>query len=351
LGEAWWSLANLKTVRFDDADIAAMEAALNAPSLEASDRFHLHFALGKAQEDRGGVDTAFAHYAQGNALRRSELPYDADETTRFVDRLIEIATPEFFAARSGYGCDAPDPVFVLGMPRAGSTLVEQILSSHSLVEGTSELPDVPILARRDPRYPLNLPDIAFDQLAVIGEEYMTRTRIQRHTDRPLFIDKLPNNWLHVVFIMSCLPHAKIVDARRHPLGCCFSNFKQHYAQGQPFSYGLQDMGRYYRDYVRLMAHIDRVQPGRVYRVIYERMVEDTESEVRALLDHCGLPFEPACLAFHQTGRAVRTASSEQVRRPINREGMEGWQPFAPYLDPLVAALGPVLDAYPDAPAS
>jgi tetratricopeptide (TPR) repeat protein len=346
LGEAWWSLANLKTVRFGDADLAAMGRGLEAPALENSDRLHLHFALGKALEDRGDAAGAFEHYAEGNALRRAELPYDAGETTRFVDRLIEIATPEFFAARAGSGHDAPDPIFVLGMPRAGSTLIEQILSSHSLIEGTSELPDIPSLARRAPDYPLNLPDIPLGELAAFGEDYLRRTRIQRRTDKPLFVDKLPNNWLHTIFILMILPNAKIVDARRDPLGCCFSNFKQHYARGQAFSYDLADMGRYYRDYVRLMDHIDRVQPGRVHRVIYERMVEDTETEVRALLDYCGLDFEPACLAFHQTERAVRTASSEQVRRPINREGIEGWQKFERWLDPLVEALGPVLGAYP-----
>ena len=351
LGEAWWSLANLKTVRFGDGDLAAMAAALKSEGLDNSDRLHLHFALGKALEDRGEAADAFGHYAQGNALRRNELPWDANDLSRFVDRLIEIATPEFFAARAGKGCDAPDPIFVLGMPRAGSTLVEQILSSHSLVEGTSELPDIPALARRDPRYPLNLQDIPGDELASLGEEYLKRTRIQRRSERPFFIDKLPNNWSHIVLILMILPNARIIDARRHPLSCGFSNFRQHYARGQAFSYDLADMGRYYRDYVRLMAHIDKVQSGRVHRVIYERMVDDTEAEVRTLLDHCGLPFEPACLAFHETERAVRTASSEQVRRPINREGIEGWQPFEPWLGPLVAALGPALDAYPDIPFS
>lgn len=351
LGEAWWSLANLKTVRFGDGDVAAMQSALGTSGLATADRYHLDFALGKALEDRGEPDAAFAHYAAGNALRRTELDYDPDETTRFVDRLIEIATPEFLAARTGYGCDAPDPVFILGMPRAGSTLVEQILSSHSMVEGTSELPDIPALARRDADYPLSLASLDPTSLADLGEQYLKRTRIQRRTGRPLFIDKLPNNWAHVLFIHLILPNATIIDARRHPLGCCFSNFKQHFARGQAFSYRLEDMGRYYRDYVRLMAHVDRVLPGRIHRVGYERMVEDTEAEVRALLAHCGLPFEEACLAFHETERAVRTASSEQVRRPIYSEGTRAWQPFAAHLEPLVAALGPVLDAYPDAPAS
>ena len=349
LGEAWWSLANLKTVKFTDDDIAAMQAALAGGAIAREDRFHLDFALGKALEDRGTASAAFAHYAAGNALRRESLDYAADETSRFVDKMIEVATPEFLASRAGQGCDAPDPIFVLGMPRAGSTLVEQILASHSLIEGTSELPDIPVLARRDPRYPVNLPELSAADLRGLGEEYLKRTRIQRKTDRPLFIDKLPNNWAHVVFIRLILPSAKIIDARRHPLGCCFSNFKQHFARGQAFSYSLADMGRYYRDYVRLMDHLDRAQPGAVHRVIYEAMVDDTETEVRALLDYCGVEFEESCLAFHKTERAVRTASSEQVRQPIFREGTEGWKAFAEYLDPLREALGPVLDSYPAAP--
>lgn len=349
LGEAWWSLANLKTVKFDDADIAAMQAALEQGEVAKEDRFHLDFALGKALEDRGEAEASFAHYAAGNALRRTELDYDADETTRYVDRLIEIATPEFFAARTGQGYDAADPVFVLGMPRAGSTLVEQILASHSQVEGTTELPDIPALARREKNYPLSLPDLTAEQLAARGEEFLRRTRIQRKTERPFFIDKLPNNWMHAVFIMLALPGAKIIDARRDPLGCCFSNFKQHFARGQAFSYSLEDMGRYYADYVRLMTHLDLVQPGRIHRVIYENMVGDTEREVRALLNYCGLPFEQSCLEFHRTERAVRTPSSEQVRRPIFREGTEAHIPFERFLGPLKEALGDVLVVYPDSP--
>lgn len=349
LGEAWWSLANLKTVRFSDDDIAAMMGALGRGDIAAEDRFHLDFALGKALEDRGEADAAFAHYARGNALRRESLDYDPAETTRFVDAMIEIATPALFEAAAGLGCDAPDPVFVLGMPRAGSTLVEQILSSHSLIEGTSELPDLPVLARRAPNYPENLPRMTGDELFELGQEYLRRTRIQRKTDKPLFIDKLPNNWVHVVLIRLILPNARIIDPRRHPLGCCFSNFKQHFARGQAFSYGLADMGLYYRDYVRLMAHVDRVQPGTVHRVIYENMVDDTETEVRRLLDYCGVPFEQACLQFHKTERAVRTASSEQVRQPIFREGTEAWKKFEGHLDPLRAALGDVLERYPQVP--
>ena len=349
LGEVWWSLANLKTVKFSDADIAAMEAALASGEVAKEDRFHLDFALGKALEDRGEADAAFAHYAAGNTLRKAELDYEADETTQLVDRLIELCTPEFFADRAGQGCDAPDPVFVLGMPRAGSTLVEQILSSHSLIEGTTELPDIPAMARRGGAFPLNLAGLSAEQLVRQGEEFLERTRIQRKTERPLFIDKLPNNWMHVAYIRLILPGAKIIDARRHPLGCCFSNFKQHFAKGQAFSYSLSDMGRYYRDYVRLMAHFDRVQAGTVHRVTYENMVDDTEAEVRRLLDYCGVEFEDSCLSFYNTERAVRTPSSEQVRQPIFREGTEAWKPFTAHLGPLREALGDVLDCYPAVP--
>ncbi|HQV02058.1 MULTISPECIES: tetratricopeptide repeat-containing sulfotransferase family protein [unclassified Novosphingobium] len=349
LGEVWWSLANLKTVKFSDADLAAMEAALAGTDLAKEDRFHLDFALGKAYEDRAEPAAAFSHYAAANALRRTDLDYDADETERLVDQIIEVCTPDLFASAAGQGSDASDPIFVLGMPRAGSTLVEQILSSHSLIEGTTELPDIPALARRAADYPLNLPRLTGEQLVRQGEEFLRRSRIQRKSERPFFIDKLPNNWMHVAYIRLILPHAKIIDARRHPLGCCFSNFKQHFAKGQAFSYSLSDMGRYYRDYVRLMDHFERVQPGKVHRVIYERMVDDTETEVRKLLDFCGVEFEEACLAFHKTERAVRTPSSEQVRQPIFRDGTEAWKPFAAQLDPLREALGPVLDCYPDAP--
>jgi tetratricopeptide (TPR) repeat protein len=349
LGEVWWSLANLKTVRFSDEDIAAMQAALAAADLAPEDRWHLGFSLGKALEDRGQAEPAFAHYAAANALRKKRLPYRACDTTAQVDAMIAAATPALFARGAGAGCAAPDPIFVLGMPRAGSTLIEQILSSHSAVEGTTELPDIAMLARAIDDYPAALAAMSAGELRALGEDYLERTRVQRHTARPLFIDKMPNNWLHAGFIHLILPNAKIIDARRHPLSCCFSNFKQHFARGQGFTYDLDDVGRYYRDYVRLMAHIDTVLPARVHRVIYERMVEDTEGEVRALLAYCGLEFEPACLAFYDNERAVRTPSSEQVRQPIYREGTEAWKPFEPWLGPLVAALGPVLPAYPDAP--
>jgi tetratricopeptide (TPR) repeat protein len=346
LGEVWWSLANLKTVKFTQDDISAMEAALALPGLNDEDRFHLDFALGKALEDAKNYESSFAHYDAGNVLRRQTIVYDADETRRFVDRSIAIATPALMAAHKDDGCRARDPIFILGMPRAGSTLVEQILSSHSLVEGTSELPDIPAMVRRWIDYPEKLTDIQPGTLLALGEEYLARTRIYRKTDQPLFIDKLPNNWAHVPFIHLILPNATIIDARRHPMGCCFSNFKQHFARGQAFSYSLDDMGRYYADYIRLMTHVDAVLPGRVHRVSYENMVDNTEAEVRALLDACGLEFEDSCLQFHENARAVRTASSEQVRQPIFRDGTEAWQGFEPWLSPLKAAVGEALTAYP-----
>ena len=350
LGEAWWSLANLKTVKFDDADMTAMEVALGRSDLDDEDRLHLEFALGKAMHDAGEPEKAFGHYESGNAIRLKRQPYDAGRLTSTVDRCVEKFTKTVFAEREG-GCTAPDPIFIVGMPRAGSTLVEQILSSHSQVEGTSELPDIPALARKAGVYPKAALELTDKERRELGEEYLKRASVQRRTDRPYFIDKLPNNWMYVPFIQLILPNAKIIDARRHPLGCCFSNFRQHFARGQDFTYDLTDLGRYYADYVRLMAHIDDVLPDKVHRVIYERMVDNTEGEIRKLLDHCGLEFEPACLNFHETDRAVRTASSEQVRQPIYREATEEWQRYEAHMEPLKEALGDVLAAYPGAPAS
>ena len=358
LGEAWWSLANLKTLRFSSDDVDVMRRALERPDLAPEDELHLHFALGKALEDAGKYAASFDHYNRGNQMGEGRVDYDDEDTARLVEESSRVYTPTLFASRSGQGGQSPDPIFIVGMPRAGSTLIEQILASHSRVEGTMELPDMPAMARRlggriradEPtRYPELVASLSPDQLRELGEEYLSRTRIQRKTDRPFFIDKMPNNFAHVGLIRLILPNAKIIDARRHPLACCFSGFKQHFAQGQNFSYGLRRIGGYYRDYVRLMAHFDRVCPGAVHRVIYERMVEDTETEVRALLAYCGLDFEPACLAFHETQRPVRTASSEQVRQPIFREGIDQWRNYEPWLGPLKEALGDVLTAYPDVP--
>ncbi|WP_332817218.1 tetratricopeptide repeat-containing sulfotransferase family protein [Sphingopyxis sp.] len=362
LGEIWWSLANLKTIRFDASDRTAMEAALVAAEphgeAHADDRLHLHFALGKAYDDAGEHEPAFRHYAAGNSIRSGQLGYRAAETSATVDAIIAACTPDFFAARAGAGDPAPDPIFILGMPRAGSTLIEQILASHSGIEGTMELPDIPALAlglgretKDDGRRWIEaLAEAPPEQLAEMGRTFLRRTAVQRKTAKPFYIDKLPNNWLYTAFIRLILPGAKIIDARRHPLDCCFSNFRQHYAKGQAFSYGLADIGAYYRDYVRLMAHIDTVQPGRVHRVIHEALLDDPEAEVRAMLAFLDQPFEQACLAFHTNARAVRTASSEQVRRPINRDGVGQWQPYGAWLGPLRDALGPVLEAYPGVPA-
>lgn len=363
LGEIWWSLANLKTIRFDAADRAAMEEALVAAEPEGEsrddDRLHLHFALGKSYDDAGEYRLAFPHYAAGNAIRAEQLGYRASETTAIVDAAIAAFDDNFFAARAGAGDPTPDPIFILGLPRAGSTLVEQILSSHSAIEGTMELPDIPALALalgRDAkgdvrRWVEALAEAPTERLTEMGAEFLRRTAVQRKTDKSFYIDKLPNNWLYVAFIRLILPQAKIIDARRAPLDCCFSNFRQHFARGQAFSYRLSDIGAYYRDYVRLMAHIDAVQPGRIHRVIHEALLDDPEGEVRAMLHYLGQPFEDGCMAFHRNARAVRTASSEQVRRPINRDGVDQWRPYAQWLGPLEEALGPILGAYPSVPAS
>ena len=357
-GEVWWSLANLKTYRFSGDDIATMRAQLERTDLTNDDRFHFNFALGKALEDAGEYADSFAAYASGNALRRKLIRYDADENEAHVARSKKLFTREFFAARAGLGCPAPDPIFVVGLPRAGSTLIEQILATHSQVEGTQELPDVTMIARiigrRTTRtegsaYPRALDKFTADELRAFGEQYLAQTRIQRKTARPFFIDKMPNNFAHVGLIHLMLPNAKIVDARRHPLGCCLSCFKQHFARGQNFTYDLGELGRYYRNYVELMDHFDTVLPGRVHRVFYENMVEDTEGEVRRLLEYCGLPFEEGVLRFHENQRAVRTASSEQVRRPIFREGMDQWRQYETWLDPLKQALGAVHTKYPAVP--
>jgi Tfp pilus assembly protein PilF len=358
LGEAYWSLANLKTFRFTEVDLAAMRAKLDDPAVDETNRVNLHFALGKAYEDAGEYAVSFEQYAKGNAMHRKLHPYDANQNRTRLRHLKEVFTRGFFAARADGGCPDGSPIFIVGMPRAGSTLVEQILSSHSAVEGTTELPELITMAR-ELRALANSEDIGFyaDVLAAmspesvreLGGRYIERTRVHRKTSRPYFIDKMPNNFLHIGMIRLALPNAKIIDARRQPMACGFSNFKQHYARGQLFSYDLTDMGRFYADYVDLMAHFDAVQPGCIHRVFYERMVENTEAEVRRLLDYCGLSFEPECLRFFENERAVRTASAEQVRQPIYRDGLDQWRHFESWLGPLAVALGPVLADYPEVP--
>ena len=358
-GEAWWSLADLKTYTLSADDAETLQQRLAASGLSDDDRAHLEFTLGKALEDAGDFAASFEHYAEGNRLRRKTNPYDAAQMTEGVRRSKALFTPAFFADHADCGSQALDPIFIVGMPRSGSTLVDQILSSHSAVEGTMELPDMLTIVRElgqrgagpgDWVYPEVLAKLGADDLLALGERYLASTRIYRKSDRPMFIDKMPNNFANVGLIQLLLPNARIVDARRHPAATCFSIFKQLFARGQAFAYDLDDIGRFYRDYVELMAHFDEVLPGRVHRVVYESLVDDTEAEIRSLLDYCGLPFEETCLRFHETERAVRTASSEQVRQPIYYSGVDHWRHFEPWLDPLKQALGPVLDAYPDVPS-
>ena len=354
-GEAFWSLANLKTLRISDDELAVMRAQLARDDIANEDRFHLDFAMGKALEDRKSWDESFAHYDAANRLRRSALDYDADENSAMIARRVEQMTPHFFTSRNG-GHDAVDPIFILGMPRAGSTLIEQILSSHSCVEGTQELPDIGMISQRvagqakeahGGDYCQGLANLSASDRERIGAEYISRTRIHRKSDKPYFIDKMPNNWQNVALIHLILPNAKIVDARRNPMDCCFSNFKQHFARGQSSSYSLHDVGQYYADYVGYMQRVDTVLPGRVHRVIHESLIENPEREIGALLEYLGLPFEEACLQFWQNDRAVQTPSAEQVRRPINRDGIDQWKPYERHLQPLKTVLGSILDSYPD----
>lgn len=353
-GEAWLSLADLKTVDFVASDIAAMESALKDEGLGDEDRFYLHLALGRALENAKQWEGAFQHYATGNRMYRQSIDYDPDELTDFVQQSIEALRPALFEESSGEGCPSSDPIFIVGMPRSGSTLIEQILASHPMVEGTMELPEMLGLARTlgtGSSYVDAVARLAPARRRKLGEDYVDRTRRHRRSARPRFIDKMPNNWMHIPLIHLILPQARIVDVRRHPLACGFSNYKQHFLGGHPFSYDLRDIGRYYVDYITFMRHVDEILPGKVHRLVYEDLIATPETEIRRLLDHLGLPFDRACLDFHETSRVVRSASAQQVRMPLNRRGLEGWTHFAPYLGDLKEALGPVLDSYRDLPAS
>jgi tetratricopeptide (TPR) repeat protein len=353
-GEAWWHIANMKSARFEREDIAAMRALLDRTTLTSGSRAHINFALGKAYEDAGKAVEAIAYYQRANEIRRLSDPYDPSLTTAHVNASIDLFSRKFFEERTGFGAAARDPIFIVGMPRAGSTLIEQILASHPAIEGTRELLDIPNIAKelgyRRGAYFETVARLDQEQTRVLAEKYIDRTRAQRMTRRPLFIDKAPTNWMHVGLIHLLLPSAKIIDARRHPLACGFSNFKQSYDRGHAFSYDLTNTGHYYSEYVRLMAHTDAVLAGRVHRVFHERLVDDTEGEIRRMLDYLELPFDPACLRFFETDRAVRTPSAEQVRRPIDREHLDHWRMFEPWLNPLKSALGPVLDSYPEVPS-
>ena len=353
-GDAYWSLANLKTFRFEDDEIEAMRTEIDKDTVTQEDHFHLCFALGKALEDRKQFDESFSYYRLGNDIKEKLEKYDRDKNRSASQRVRAVCTEELFSRKANLGNQAPDPIFIVGLPRSGSTLLEQILASHSQVDGTKELVEILSIVRRlsakkkvsdISRYPDVLKELDASQLKDLGQEYIDRTRIQRG-DGAFFIDKMPNNFLHVGLIHMILPNSKIIDARRHPMATCFSGFTQLFASGQRFTYGLANIGSYYRDYVHVMDHWDLVLPGRVLLVQYEDVVADTEIQVRRILEYCDLPFEKACLEFHQTERAVRTASSEQVRQPIYSGALEHWRNYEKHLDELKNALGPVLDRYP-----
>ena len=353
-GEAYYSLANLKLFSFSDEEIGAMETQESNLGISHMSRIYLNFALGKAYEDKALFDQAFRFYERGNAFKKSQSRYKASDLTAEFKAQTEVFDHGFVASHSNTGFTAPDPIFIVGLPRSGSTLLEQILASHSQVDGTMELPNMLALAqklRRGERmsavnhYPGILKELTAEQFIEFGEKFIDETRVHRGS-APFFIDKMPNNFRHVGLIKLMLPNAKIIDARRHPMGSCFSGFKQLFAEGQEFTYGLKEVGTYYRDYVDLMDHWDKVFPGQVLRVQYEEVVADLDTQVRRILDYCGLEFEESCINFHETDRSVRTPSSEQVRQPIYQSGVEQWKNFESNLDPLKQALGPVLERYP-----
>ncbi len=352
-GDAYWSLANLKTYHFPNEEIQVMRAAESSPATGPVDRYQMCFALGKAYEDAGDYQESYRYYERGNAHKRSESRYRPEVIETNTRKQIEICSREFFANRAGAGDLRPDPIFIVGLPRAGSTLLEQILASHSGVEGTQELADIPRMVLelqgrdhdlQNPRYPGVMADMTDQDFLRLGEKYLNATRVYR-TGKPHFIDKMPNNFRHLGLIHLILPNARIIDARREPMACCFSNLKQLFAAGQEFTYGVQDIARYYRTYLELMEHWNFALPGKVLRVLHEDVVDDLEDNVRRILDFCGLDFEPACLEFYKNERSVRTASSEQVRQPIYREGLDQWRHYEPWLGALKEALGDALVRY------
>ncbi|HWF01468.1 MAG TPA: sulfotransferase [Caulobacteraceae bacterium] len=355
LGDAWWALANLKLARFDEADIAAMRAQLARGDIGDEDRLHLDYALGKALEDRRAFEESFGFYAEGARVRRRMRPYDGHIEAALAKRSAEVLSHGFFETLGLGGCLAADPIFIVGLPRSGSTLIEQILASHSQVEGVMELGDIGQLADellvargagRDD-YPALIATLTASERQQLGQAYLDRTRVHRRTTRPFFVDKMPNNFRHLGLIRAILPNAKVIDARRHPMGAGFSAFKQHFNQGQSFSYDLRDIGAFYGGYLLMMRQIDLALPGWVCRTVYEDVVEDADGQVRRLLDFCSLPFEEPCLRYWETERPVKTVSSEQVRRPIFRDGLEQWRNYEPWLGPLRDALGPALETWRD----
>jgi predicted Zn-dependent protease len=357
-GRAYSSLANLKTFRFDGADLEAMQKRLAHGTLTSVDRTHLEFALAKGFEDEGQFEASFEHYARGNARHRATIGYDANATTAITQRSMTVCSDRFFTDRSGWGSGRADPIFVIGLPRSGSTLLEQILASHSQVEGTRELPDIPSIAREltsrpNPvgrqAYPEPVAVLDRPEIDALAARYLSQTQEHRPLGKPRFVDKMLSNFVHIGLIQLMFPNAALIDMRRHPLGCGFSCYKQIFARGLGFTYDLNELGRYYRDYVRLMEHFDSVLPGRVHRVYYEQLIADPETEIRRLLDYCRLPFEPDTLRFYDNRRVVQTISSEQVRRPIYADAVNQWRNFEPWLGPLKDAVGDLLERYPSGP--
>jgi len=357
-GIAYSSLAHLKTYRFDEHEVERMQAALANPTVRSEQRIEIHFSLGKAYADLKIYEKSFENYSRANALRRVSIEYDPDAVSERFSEFKTFFSREFFEERAGSGCTDIGPIFVLGMHRSGSTLIEQILACHPAIEGAGELPEIPVLAARleseaGPNYGTSYPDMLkkLDRadFQAMGEQYLRDTRARRKLGRQFFVDKCPYNLWNVGLIHLILPNAKIIDARRHPLGCCFSNFTMNFASGIPYFFRQTELARYYSDYVGMMAHFDQVLPGKVHRVTYEKLVDDLETEVRRMLDFLGLPFEEGCLLFHQNDRPVSTLSSEQVRRPIYRQGVDEWRNYEQWLGPMKSVLAPLLEPRSSAP--
>lgn len=354
-GEAYWCLSNIKTYKFQDTEIAAMETLLENPDTGPEDMTYLNFALANASEDRENHDRAFNYYATANVGVNEAAPYDPTNIEQGTGRMIQLFTPEFFEQRKGYGHDDPAPIFIVGLPRSGSTLLEQILASHSQIDGTMELDSINQIIMRLMKngsdvsvhpYPELVSNLSPRDCKQIGEHYIRDTRKYRD-DAPYFIDKMPHNFLDIGLIQLILPNATIIDARRHPMAACFSCYKQLFASSNAFTCDLESLGRYFVNYSRLMDHWNIALPGKILRVQYEDVIHDTENQVKQMLDHCGLPFEDNCLHFYETKRNVRTHSAEQVRQPIYTESIDFWRRYEKHLGPLKKALAPVLDNYPD----